>query len=46
MKFYRIFSVLAFALFVFAQYNGYGFFGVAATGRATGQTGTHSIFHK
>jgi len=46
MKGYYIFSALAFVLFIFAQYNGYGIFDSSATERTTGQTDTRTIFHK
>ncbi|MCL1826234.1 MAG: hypothetical protein FWG26_09945 [Betaproteobacteria bacterium] len=46
MKPYLVFSILAFAFFSWAQYNGYSLFDSAATGRATGQTDARTIFHK
>jgi len=46
MKPYLIFSILAFALFSWAQYNSYSPFASVATERATAQAGARSIFHK
>jgi len=46
MKPYLIFSILALALFSWAQYTGYSLFDPVATERATTQTGARSIFHK
>ncbi|MDR1888975.1 MAG: hypothetical protein LBQ81_06305 [Zoogloeaceae bacterium] len=45
-RLYTIFACCALAVFTWAQYNGYGLFDDAATGRASGPAGARSIYHK
>jgi len=46
MKKYLIFSILGFALFSWAQYNGYSLFDSVASARTVKQADARSIFHK